>query len=113
LLAAAKLTGGNIVLHLGDHHWDNGPGLRCTRNLGNHTNLHHLRFNLSKAGVQNALTGARWNQDASRSHQRVDYIAGPQRKLFHATIYAGTDDGLLQFHFGLCQCRFGTRLLSW
>ena len=89
------------------------PGLRCARDLGNHANLHDLSFDLSKAGVQNSLTGARWDQDPSRSHQRVDYIAGPQHKLLHAPVYAGTDDCFLQFHFGLRQRRFGTRLLSW
>src|SRR5687767_1847970 len=30
LLAAAELTCGNIVLHIRDHHRDNGPGFRCT-----------------------------------------------------------------------------------
>ena len=60
-----------------------------------------------------ALTSARGDQDPSWSHHRIDHISGPQRKLLHAPVYAGTDDRLPQFHFGLCQCRFGTRLLSW
>jgi hypothetical protein len=57
LLTAPELAGCNIVLHLGNHHRDNGPGPGCARDLGNHANLHPLRFDLRKAGVQNPLTG--------------------------------------------------------
>ena len=94
LLSTAVLASCNVVLHVGDHHRDNGPGLRCARDLGNHSDLHDLRFDLSKAGKQNTPTSIRGDQDASRSHHGIDHIASPQHKLLHAPVYAGTDNGL-------------------
>ena len=112
LLTAAELTRGNVVLHFRDHHRDNGPWLGCARDLGDHSNLHDLCFDLSEAGVQNSLAGPFGDQNSSRSHHRIDHIADAQRKLFYAAVHAGTDNGLLQFHFGLRQRRFRTCLLS-
>ena len=36
LLAAPELACSNLVLHFGDHHRDDGPGLRCARGLWSH-----------------------------------------------------------------------------
>ena len=64
-----------------------------------------------KPGVQNALTSIRRDQQSRRTHHRIDHIAVPQCKLFHAAIDAGADDGFLQLYFRLRQRRFGTGLL--
>ena len=109
LLAAAELACGNIVLHIRDHHRDNGPGFRCTGDLGYHSNLHDLRFDLPEASVEPTSTCG--DQNSSRSHHRIDHIAGPERKLLYAPVHTGTDDGLLKFYLGLRHRCFCTGLL--
>ena len=108
-LAAEELARGNIVLHIRDHHRDNSPGFSCAGGLGYHSNLHDLRFDLPEASVE--PTSTLGDQDPSRTHRRIDHIAGPECKLLQMTIHASTDDGLLQFHLGLRQRGFGNRLL--
>ena len=62
LLAAAELAGSDDILHVGDHHRDDGPGLRYAGHLGDHSDFHDLRFDLPKAGLQAPLTRSLRNQ---------------------------------------------------
>ena len=112
LLAAAELAGGDEVLHAGDHHRDDRPGLRDAGGLGHHADLHDLRLDLPKAGLQAPLSGAFRDQDPGRAHERIDDVADPQGELLHPPADAGPDDGLRQIRFGLGQRGFGARLLG-
>src|SRR5262249_35791481 len=81
LVAATKLTGGNDILDIRDHHRDDCPGLENTCDFANHSDLHYLRFNLPEARLQTSLTQALRNQYPGRSHERIDDIADPEHKL--------------------------------
>ena len=52
------------------------------------------------------------DQDSGRTHERIDDIAHPQRELLHSPAHAGTNNRLVQIHFGLGQCGFGAGLLG-
>jgi hypothetical protein len=79
-----------------DHHRDNGEGLRYARDLGDHSLLHDLGFNLPEAGLQASLTGALRDQYPGRTHQRIDDIADPKEELLHSAIDAGPNNRLIQ-----------------
>ena len=64
-----------------------------------------------KPAMQACPAGALRDQDAGRTHERVDDVADPQRELLHSPIHASADDGLRQIHLGLGQRRFGAGLL--
>ena len=112
LLSGAKLASGDIVLHIRDHHRDDGPGLGDTRDFGDHSDLHDLRFDLPEAGEQDTLAGLIGNQDTSGTHQRIDDIAHAESELFHSPAHPSADNGLCQFDFNLGQRRFGAGFLS-
>ena len=101
LFAAAKLTGGNVVLHVCDDHRDDRPGFRNTGDLSDHSDFHDLRFDLAKAGLQASLTSAIRDQHSGRAHERIDNVSDPQCELLDATAHAGADDSLLQIHLSL------------
>src|SRR4051812_47309361 len=113
LLATAELAGGDEVLHVRDHHRDDGHGLRGARDLGRHSDLHDLGLNLPKARLQALLSGASRDQDPGRAHERVDDVTYPQGELLHLPADASPDDRLGQIRFGLGQRGFGARLFGW
>src|SRR5206468_7963124 len=51
LLAASELSGGDVILYLGNHHRDDGPGFGDTGHLSNHSGLDDLRLNLPETGL--------------------------------------------------------------
>src|SRR5262249_2312224 len=112
LFAATKLASSDKILHIRDHHWDDGPGLRYTSSFGNHSRLHNLPFDLAEAGEQNSLAGALRDQDSGGTHERIHHITHSQRELLHTPAHAGSDDRLVQVRFGLCQLGFGTGFLG-
>src|SRR5262249_53099513 len=112
LFAATKLASSDKVLHIRDHHWDDGPGLRYTGSFGNHSRLHNLPFDLTQAGKQNSLTGALRDQDSGGAHERIDDITHSQPELLHSAAHSGADNRLVQVCFGLGQRGFGTRFLG-
>src|SRR5262245_7923561 len=57
LLAATKLTGSDVFLHVRDHHRNDSKRLGHTRGFGYHSDFHDLRFNLPEACLQGLLTG--------------------------------------------------------
>src|SRR5262249_22030530 len=107
LLAATELARGDVILHVGDHHWDNGPRLGDTCDLGNHPFLHDLRFDLPEAGLEHSLTSAFGDQDPGRTHQWIDDIAHSEGKLLHLPIHARANNRLIQIDLRLAQRRFG------
>ncbi len=52
LLATAELTGGDIVLHAGDHHRNDPPWRRHAGGFRNHSGFQDLRLDLTEAGLQ-------------------------------------------------------------
>src|SRR5215471_7026607 len=112
LLAAAKLASCDKVLHIRDHHWDDGPGLRYTGSFGNHSRLHNLPFDLAEAGEQNSLASALRDQDSGGAHERIDDITHAKCELLHSAVHAGADDRFVQIRFGLRQLGFGTGFLG-
>jgi hypothetical protein len=89
LLAAAELAGGNVVLHVGHHHRDDGERLGHAGDFGRHSGLHDLRLDLIEAGLQAALPGAFRNEHAGRPHQRIDDVADAQDELLDSPVHAG------------------------
>ena len=65
LLAAAELSGGDVILHLDDDHRDDLPGHGNAGHFGNHAAPHDLRFDLSEAGDQGCAARAVRDQDAA------------------------------------------------
>ena len=51
LLGAAELAVRDVVLHLRDHHRNDGPGLGDAGDLGNHARFDDLRLDLGKSGM--------------------------------------------------------------
>src|SRR6478736_2950923 len=84
LLAGAKLTGGDKVLHTGDHEWNDHPGSRDTGRFGKHAGLHDLSLDLPEPGLQYVSAGALRYQYAGGPHQLVDDIAGTDQELLDA-----------------------------
>src|SRR5215212_519117 len=99
LLTAAKLAGGDEVLHVGDHHGDDLPGFGDAGDLGGHPDLHDLCLDLPEAGLYASLTGTFRDQNSRGAHHWVDKVAGPQKKLLQSTIEAGANDCLVEIHF--------------
>ena len=89
-----------------------GKRLGHAGDLGDHSDLHDLRFDLPEASLQASRAGLFRDQDPGRTHERIDDIAHPQRELLHSPVHAGTDDRLVQLHFGLGQRGFGAGLLG-
>ena len=87
-------------------------GFETQVDLGHHSDLHDLRLDLPKAGLQASPTGTLRDQDPGRTHERVDDVADPQRELLDPPAHAGADDGLVQLHLGLSQRGFGAGLFG-
>src|SRR5829696_2132677 len=113
LLATAELASGDEVLHVRDHHRDDRHGLRHAGDLGRHSDLHDLRLNLPKAGLQAALSGAFRDQNPSRAQERIDHVADPEGELLHLPADPSPDDRLRLICFSLGQRGFGARLFGW
>jgi hypothetical protein len=71
-----------------------------------HSDLHDLRFDLSKSRGKRLSSGAVRNEDAGRPYHGIDDISDAQRELLHAPINSRTNVGPVQIHL-----RFGHRRL--
>ena len=111
LFTAAELSGGYEILYADNHHGDDHPGLGNARDFGHHPGLHDLAFDLAETGLQARTERCGRNQHAGGARHRIDDVADLQRELFDTTCHTGTDHGLCQFHLGLGEGGFGTRLL--
>src|SRR5262249_585508 len=106
LPATAELSGGDKVLHVCDHHRNNGPRFGYACSFGHHPDLHDLRFDLSKTSLEESLPGAFGDQDPCGPHQWIDNIADAERKLLDLTADAGPNNRLVQIDLCLRQRGF-------
>src|SRR5438477_11156366 len=93
LLAGAKLTGGDKVLHAGDHEWNDHPRSRDAGRFGKHARLHDLGLDLPEPSLQYVAAGAFRYQYSGRPHQLVYDIAGADEELLDASVDARADVG--------------------
>ena len=94
------------------HHRDDRKWLGHAGDLRSHPDFHDLSLDLPETGLQRSLTGAFGDQDAGRTHQRIDDVADPQSELLHPPAHAGTDHRLVQLDLSLGQLGFGARFLG-
>ena len=112
LLAAAELTGRDVILNARDDHRDDGPRLRDAGGFRHHARFHDLSLDLSEAGLQRALSGSLGYQDSGGPHQRIDDVADAKEELLDAPGYAGPDEGLVIVDLRLRQRGFRAGLLG-
>src|SRR5258708_3029267 len=111
LLAAAKLAGGNEVLHSCHHHRADCKWLGHTGAFRGPTDFHDLSLDLGETGLQGLITGSLGDQDAGWTHQGIDDVADPQRELLHPSVHPGTDHRLVQLDLTLSKFGLGGSFL--
>src|SRR5258706_15045323 len=110
LLAAAELAGGDVVLNRGDDHRDDHPGPGDAGRLRHQPLLHDLSLDLAETCLQYPLASRLRNENPGGPHEWIDDIARAQRELLDPAGNPGANEGLVQIHLRLRQCRFGARL---
>src|SRR6266851_9068342 len=68
LLATPELPRRDVILYADHHHWNNRPWLRNACCLGDHSDLHDLRLDLSKPRGKRLSSRTVRNENAGRPY---------------------------------------------
>src|SRR5262245_14696527 len=92
LFSTPELARGDVILDVGDNHRNDGEWLRNAGDLGDHSFLHDLRFDLAEARLQASLASALRDENPGGTHQWIHDISDAKNELFHPPIHACADD---------------------